>query len=358
MSSTDTSHGLDLRGVVEEPQVVPKPLHQRSGDRNGAFQGEHGALIGDPVGDGGQKPRLGADRALPGVEQHEIPCPIGVLRLAGVETGLAKERRLLITQDRGEPDSAQWADTLEVDPDRRDYLGEDRTRHADLDAQVGVPGGRRQVHQERARRIGDVGDMTPSVRATGEIPGDPGVDGPEGELPAFGCLPQIEVIEQMSCLGAGEVGGQGKTGPRPESVGALIAGELVAQLGSAGVLPDDGVVNGLAGPPVPYHRRLPLVGETHRRQVRCPQAGPGESAFDHRCRLRPDLHRVVLDPSGLGKDLAMLSLIDRDDRSVVVEDHEAGRCGPLVEGADEIGHVDPYPSKAARRSSIDSPLPM
>jgi hypothetical protein len=37
----------------------------------------------------------------------------------------------------------------------------------------------------------------------------------------------------------------------------------------------------------------------------------------------------------------MLPLIDCDNRPVVVEDHEASRRSALIEGANEVGHLDP-----------------
>ena len=50
------------------------------------------------------------------------------------------------------------------------------------------------------------------------------------------------------------------------------------------------------------------------------------------------------------------ALADRPRRLIrrVIEDHETSRCRPLIEGADEVGHDDPYLSNAARRSSIEA----
>ena len=55
-------------------------------------------------------------------------------------------------------------------------------------------------------------------------------------------------------------------------------------------------------------------------------------------RALPDLDRVVLDPAGLRQDLLVLELVAAHLVAAVVEDHEAGAGGALVDGADEVSH--------------------
>ena len=55
-------------------------------------------------------------------------------------------------------------------------------------------------------------------------------------------------------------------------------------------------------------------------------------------RALPDLDRVVLDPAGLRQDLLVLELVAAHLVAVVVEDHESGAGGALVDGADEVSH--------------------
>ena len=69
-------------------------------------------------------------------------------------------------------------------------------------------------------------------------------------------------------------------------------------------------------------------------------AGLGER-FVHDARLRrPDFRRVVLDPSGLRKDLPELALRGCRDRAGAIEQERAGARRALVEGQD-VGHADP-----------------
>src|SRR5690606_34330530 len=61
--------------------------------------------------------------------------------------------------------------------------------------------------------------------------------------------------------------------------------------------------------------------------------------------VAPDLHRVVLDPAGLGEDLLVLLLAGRDDLAGVVEDDRAGRGGALVDREDvlrRVGHRNSF----------------
>ena len=98
---------------------------------------------------------------------------------------------------------------------------------------------RSQIHQHRPRGVGDIGDVAPS----GQVPHDPRIDGAEAELAVLGPGPQTRVVfEEPGNLGTGEVGGQRQTGLRSKAVDAVGATEALAELGGAGVLPDDGVV--------------------------------------------------------------------------------------------------------------------
>ena len=51
-----------------------------------------------------------------------------------------------------------------------------------------------------------------------------------------------------------------------------------------------------------------------------------------------DFHRVVLDPSRLGQELAVLQLMVSNDIALVVEDEEPRARSALVDRSDEIWH--------------------
>ena len=81
------------------------------------------------------------------------------------------------------------------------------------------------------------------------------------------------------------------------------------ELVGARVLPDDRVVDRLAGRAVPDDCRLALVGDAQRGDV-ARRRRPVERPSDHLLRALPDLHRVVLDPARLGIDLLVLLLVE------------------------------------------------
>lgn len=145
-------------------------------------------------------------------------------------------------------------------------------------------------------------------------------------------------------MGPHEVRGQRQAGLAAEAVLADVAPELLAQGVGAGVLPDDGVVDGLTGVLVPEQRRLALVGDADGLDVVAGDAGLGDGSGDDLLDVRPDLVRVVLDPARLREDLLVLLLVDGDDPAVLVEHDAAAGRGALVDRRDEgaggvcVGH--------------------
>src|SRR3970282_1901790 len=108
--------------------------------------------------------------------------------------------------------------------------------------------------------MGPTVHVTPAIASSGEIPCKPGVDGAEGQLSPLGSRTEVEVVEELPRLGACEVGGQRQARLAAEPIGPLLSTEVQAQVGGAGVLPDDGVVDRLPRGPIPDDGGLPLVG--------------------------------------------------------------------------------------------------
>ena len=94
------------------------------------------------------------------------------------------------------------------------------------------------------------------------MPHEPAVDRAEREMPGLGRVARtVDVIENPAHLAAREVGVDPKTrAARDERLVAARA-QTVAEVRGAPVLPDDGVVDGLAGPTIPHDGRLSLVGD-------------------------------------------------------------------------------------------------
>ena len=108
----------------------------------------------------------------------------------------------------------------------------------------------------------------------------------------------VDVVEQPRDLRAGEVGGERQAGDVAQPVDALVAGQLAHEPAGAGVLPDDRVVDRLAGLAVPHHGRLALVGDADRLDVARLDVGVGHRAVDHRaaCSARSRSRRARPSP--------------------------------------------------------------
>ena len=89
-------------------------------------------------------------------------------------------------------------------------------------------------------------------------------------------------------------------------------GQLVDDLLGPGVLPDDRVVDRLAGVLVPHERRLTLVGDAEGHEVGCRQPGVVEGGLQHRAGALPDFDGIVLDPPGPRQDLLVFELVAPD----------------------------------------------
>ena len=278
-------------------------------------------------------------RLAAGVHQHEAAGAVGVLGHAGREAGLAEQRRLLVARDAAERDlpPAEAREGLAMGEHRGHDPRQHRTRDPEQLEHVLVPLARADVEQQRAARVGRVGEVQ---RAARELPGEPAVDGAEGELAALRPRAQPGVaVEQPRELGAGEVRVEQQAGA-PRHLGLVALGlEPRAGVGRAAVLPDDGRRHGSAGGAIPQHRGLALVGDADGgHEVVDGGAGARHHLRDRRGLRGPDLLGVVLHPARAGEVLGELALRRGDDAAVVIEQDGARAGRALVEGEHESCH--------------------
>jgi hypothetical protein len=181
-------HLARLRGIVDDAEPVAQPLHRSAGHEDRAFQ-RIGRLAAEPVGDGGQHAVLRGDPVGAGIEQRETAGAVGRFEHARLETGLADGRRLLVARDAADRDfraqdirlrRAEIGGAIE-------HLRQDRAGDVQDLQQIVVPAILGDVVDQRARRIGRVGDM---ARAAGQPPDQECVDGAEGDLARLGARPQ------------------------------------------------------------------------------------------------------------------------------------------------------------------------
>jgi hypothetical protein len=159
---------------------------------------------------------------------------------------------------------------------------------------------------------------------------EPRVDRSEGGArrvhPAF--------LDQPLDLRAGEVGVEHEAGVLADELFVALVLQLLAAVGGPAVLPDDRVVQRLAGVPVPGDDRLTLIGDADGLEVLALRAGVVYRFLRDGFGDIPDLAGVVLHPAGLREVLFELAVGAAGDLAVLVEDH-AGRAGrALIDGED------------------------
>ena len=272
---------LDLRGGLDQPEVVPEPLHQRAGHRDRALQRVHRGLPAQLVRHRGEQAVLRGDRTGAGVQQQEAPGAVGALGLAGGEAGLAEQRGLLVAQRGRDRHPGQRPAPGPVGRQRRPDLRQHRRRQVE-ELQRPVPGQGVDVHQQGPAGVGHLGDVRAAVDAAGEVPDQPGVHRAERDVAALGAFTQARgVVEQPAQPRRAEVGGDRQPAELLHPGRAGAPGELLDDPVGAGVLPHDGPVHRASGVPVPDDHGLALVGDPDRGHVGGGRADPGQHAGDH-----------------------------------------------------------------------------
>ena len=174
-----------LRSGLDDAEVVAQPLHERAGDRDRALERVARRLVAAPVRDRRDEPVLRAHDLGAGVHEQEVARAVRVLRLAGVERRLPEGRRLLVAEDARRsacPRAAGGSRTSPTTSDDERISGIiDRGMPPHLE-QLVRPVERAQVHEQRAARVGDIGDMDAAARAAGEVPDHPRVGRAEQQV--------------------------------------------------------------------------------------------------------------------------------------------------------------------------------
>src|SRR5256885_2799514 len=114
--------------------------------------------------------------------------------------------------------------------------------------------------------------------------------------------------------------------------------QFLAKSGRSTVLPDNRVVDRLAGPAVPNHRGLALVRDADGRDLASTQPRLGQCRAGDRDLRAPNFARIMLHPTGLWEELLELPLRDGADRAGVVKDDGTGTGRSLVQCQDD-GHT-------------------
>ena len=152
----------------------------------------------------------------------------------------------------------------------------------------------------------------------------------------------VDVLQDPLDLAAGEVGGRRQPGLAPDDARRARRGRARWRSGRCGCPARRWRCSRAA-------RSCGFQTTVVSRWLVMPSAARSDAAsparFSAVCDDRggplPDLHRVVLHPAGLRQDLLVLELVLADLVPGMVEDHEPGARGALVDGADVIRHDCP-----------------
>ena len=299
--------GLHIGAFVKGAQAIAQPLHHRTANENRAFQGIRGCAVG-LGGTGGDEPVVAGLELVSGVHQHEAARAIGVFGLTGLETGLAKQGALLVT--RHPADGQFMAQPLRLGvakvTGRGMHLGQHRLGDVQELQQLVIPLVAVDVEQHGAGRVADIGGMH---RAAGQLPHQPAVHRAKRQFTACRHVAGTRhVVQNPLQFGGRKIGINQEPGfLLHQGRCARFAQSQALGLGTP-VLPNDGVVNGLAGVAPPHHRGFALVGDAHG----------GDLVGTESCLLQdlsgggklagPNFLWVVFDPTRLGVDLAKLLL--------------------------------------------------
>ena len=288
---------IGLGGLADEPEPVTQPLDRGAGDEDRAFH-RVGRLSADAVSGRRQQAVPRRDRRRAGVEQQEAARAVSGLRHAGLEAGLAEERRLLVAGDAGDRDPGAEENRLRRAEDAAAVADfrQHRARHAGRAAAARRPSRRGGCRTAACARHWSRRSRGPPA---GQPPEQEAVDRAEGERAALGARPRAgHVVEQparASCpRSTGRAAGRCAGAPGLSAPSAL----SLAQVG--GVRRSCQTMARWIGRPLARSQTsvvsrwlvMPIAAMS-ARQVPSAGAPGGRSSTS----IAPDVLGVVLDPA-------------------------------------------------------------
>ena len=316
------AEGIQFARIGEQSDAAD-PVGRRVRVVYAAIEGVRGAGS-DTRRDGREDPvvmaggwRLAADR------EGECAGAERDLHVAGGVAAVAEQRGLLVGDAGGHGDAA-IADRAEVVRRRQDRRQEVH-RDAEEPAEFLVPGAGREIHEAGARGRRDVGRV-----ASAEAVEEERVARREpqplraGEPAGVG-----HVVEQPAQLARREARIERQPGPcERQRLGAVTA-HLLDGVARPDVVPDDRVVEGLAGLGVPDDDGPALVAEAH--------AGGAGRVVEALPQRREQFPRIVLEPARLRIELPVREPAQGDELAIVQELERPGGRGALVDADHEEG---------------------
>jgi hypothetical protein len=135
--------------------------------------------------------------------------------------------------------------------------------------------------------------------AAGQPPQQKTVDRAEGKFAGMRRGTRaVDGVEQPGNLAGGKIRIEHQSGLGGDFRLMTGAPQRIAIIRGAAILPDDGVVNGLAAGAIPDHRGFALIGDADAGYVFGGKAGLGHRAAHGGDRGLPDFFRIMLDMAG------------------------------------------------------------
>ena len=188
------------------------------------------------------------------------------------------------------------------------------------------------VKQHGTRGVGVIGHMD---TALSHFPDKPRINRTKQQFTTTRTLARaFHMVEDPLHFGAREVRVNHQTGVVTNVLFHAIAFEMLADLGGTTALPDNGVIDRLAGFFFPDNSGFTLVRNTDSCNLIGTDIGFRQHFYQRGALGGPDFHWVVFYPAWFWVDLLKFALRHANDIGIVIHYDRAGAGGALVERND------------------------
>ena len=157
-------------------------------------------------------------------------------------------------------------------------------------------------------------------RTLGELPDQPGLHRSEQQLALLCKLSRtLNIIENPLDLRRRKIRVNDQSRLLTVCLLETLRLQCIRNVRSSAALPHDRIIDRFSSLLVPDNRRLTLIGDTDRRNIRRRRADHVHRLDRHAKHCRPDLIGIVLHPSRIRKKLPELFLCHRTDLSLLVK---------------------------------------
>jgi len=255
---------------------------------------------------------------------------------------LPKQRCLLITSNAANRNGrcGQHLLRMAINLAAGAHFGQYTCRYFKQAQQFLIPLQGMNIEEHGAAGIAYISYMSLSV---GELPYQPAVDGAKAQI-ALLCLGPCtrHMIEQPLELGSRKIGISHQAGFFTNHFCSTTLPQAVAVVGGATVLPHNGMVQRLAGVPVPQHGRFPLVGNANARNVLQIDTRFQHGFSGYRQLGGPYFQGIMFYPAGLRKVLGKFFLRHRHDMALIIKENGTRAGSALVERQNITGHASNF----------------